>query len=306
MKRLSWILVALLVAASAVGVAQPKLKMRIAVAPLDWSEKNSIDNWTIPVEFRNAIYEKLVKRLLDSGRFIVLEREAMEALLNEKAIKEETSGQNQARKITPAQALVKGKVTDFELHARGAGGGGGVLGSVGGIGIGARTNDSKVGINVRIFDVDSSELIASEDATGVAKSVGFSISGGLNQVFGTFSAYEKSPLGEATTKAINTCVDKIIQKLDKRPWQAFVADWDGDAKEVTINAGSDAGVSEGDVFEVHRVTKEIRDPDTGELLGKKTVKAGMIKVTSVEKKFAVCMVIEGSEFAPGDVVRSIK
>lgn len=295
-----------LLAADASANVERKLKLRLAVTPLDWSDKNTIDNWMIPVEFRTAIYEKLVKKLMDTGRFVILEREAMEALLQEQAIKEENTGQSQKGKIVPAQALVSGKVTDFALDSKGGGGGIGIGGSLGSIGLGVKTSEARVGINVRIFDVDTSEMVASETSLRSVKATGFNISGGLNHVFGSFGAYEKSPLGEATTKAIDDAVSKIMAKLQDRPWSAAVADWDAEAKEVTINAGDEAGVQVGDTFDVYKVTKVIKDPETGQILGKKSSKAGRVKVTSVDKKFAVCALLDGTEFNVGDQVREIR
>lgn len=78
------------------------------------------------------------------------------------------------------------------------------------------------------------------------------------------------------------------------------------AKELTLNAGSEVGVSAGNVFDVYKVTKVIKDPETGAVLGKKTAKIGTIKVTSVEKKFSLASVIEGEGFDVGAVVREIK
>src|SRR5207302_1986494 len=104
MKRLALLVTLISLCALAVAGQTKHLKMRIAVAPLDWSNHDYVSDWQVPVEFRNAIYEKLTKKLLDTGKFIVLEREAMEAIQNEKGIKEETSGQNQKGKITPAQS----------------------------------------------------------------------------------------------------------------------------------------------------------------------------------------------------------
>lgn len=304
MKR-ALLLVALAAFAS-VALSSPidqtkRLKMRVAVAPLDWSDHDSIDNWQIPVEYRNAIYEKLTKKLMDSGKFIVLEREAMEALLNEKAIKTETSGQSQKGKITPAQSLVKGKVTDFELASKG--GGGGI--SIGGLSLGGRVSEAKVGINVRIFDVDTSELLASEDAAKSTQSHSFSVAGGLNSVFGSFDAFDRSPLGEATTKCISDAVDKIIIILDKQPWSSKVADWDAQAKEVTIGAGAEQGVQVGDTFDVYRVTKIIKDPETGEILGKKTSRVGSVRVTTVDKRFSVAVPVDGTDFMAGDIVKEV-
>ena len=78
---------------------EKRLKIRLAVAPLDWSFAES---WNVPQGFQQAIYEKLTKKLLDTGKFVMLEREALDALLKEQGIKEDNTGQSQKGKIVPA------------------------------------------------------------------------------------------------------------------------------------------------------------------------------------------------------------
>lgn len=306
MKRSLVALALLCLATANFAQGEKTLKLRLAVAPLDWSKNDQIDNWRVPVEFRQAIYEKLVKKLMETGKFMVLEREAMEALLNEKAIKEENTGQDQKGKIVPAQFLVKGALTDFEMNSKGGGGGVSIGGSIGSVRLGGKVTEAKVGMNVRMFDVDTSELLATESASKSVQAKGFDVGGWVNSVGADFGAYERSPLGEATTKAIDQAVDLIVKKLGSQPWQCLVADYDDKEKELTLNAGSEVGVSEGNVFEVYKVTKVIKDPETGAILGKKTAKIGTIKVTSVEKKFSLASVIDGEGFDTGAIVREIK
>ncbi len=279
-----------------------KLKLRIAVVPLDWRNYEWIDNWQIPIEFRNAIYEKLVKRLHDTGRFVVLERQAMETLIQEKVITEEATGISQKGKIIPAQALVHGKVTNFSLKQ--SGGSGGV--DIGGVRVGGSVSNATMAINLRVFSVDTSELLFVEEAKGSAQSTSFRVGASIGNTFSDFSAFEKSPLGEATDKAINEAVQKILQKMEKTPWSARVADFDEENKEVIINAGSEAGVSAGDTFEIHRITRVIRDPETGQVIGQRTSKVGKIKITEVEQKFSIGIIVEGEGFLSGDIVREIK
>lgn len=295
---------ALVAALTAVALPQEKrLKMRVAVAPLDWSLHDYIGNWQMPLEFRNAIYEKLVKKLFDTGRFVILEREAMEPLLQEKAIKEENTGESQKGKIVPAQALVKGAVTDFTVDQRG----GGVGVSVPGLGhVGGSVSEARVAINVRIFDVDTSEMIATETAPGRADAAGFNFSGWVGNLGTDFAAYDKSPLGKATNTAIDKAVEAILKKLGSKPWQARVADYDTDSHEITLNAGEEVGVKVGDAFDVFRVTKVIKDPETGQTLGVKTSKIGWIKVTEVQPKFATAIIGDGTGFQTGDIVREKK
>lgn len=307
MKRALLLASLALITSFAGTVEQAKVyKLRVAVAPLDWSKNDRIDNWQIPVEFRQAIYEKLVQKLHATGKFVVLEREALEALLQEKAIKEENSGQSQAGKIVPAQFLVRGQLTDFALNSKGGGGGVSIGGSIGGVRVGGRVSEAKVGMNVRMFDVDTSEMIASESAAKSVQATGFDFGGWVNSVGGDFGVYEKSPLGQATTKALDEAVEKIVKALGKQPWQCMVADYDAQAKEVILNAGSELGVGVGDLFEVYAVTRIIKDPETGAVLGKRTAKIGLIKVMEVEKKFSTALVVEGDGFAAGAIVREPK
>jgi curli biogenesis system outer membrane secretion channel CsgG len=270
---------------------------------MEYGREDWFDGWRMPVEFRNAIDEKLQKKLLDTGRFVVLERAEMENLEKEKALKEEATGQSQRGKTVFAQAMVKGKVTDFALDKRGAGGGV----NIGGIGrIGGSTTEAKCAINVRIFNVDTSELIASEEAAGRAGATGFSFSGNSRVAFADFGAFEKTPLGEAVTKAIDKAVEQISAKLAKMPWSCRVADFDEDSKEITLNAGTNLGVQAGDVFEVLAITKVIKDPETGEILGTKTAKVGKIRVKEVQEKISIAEIVEGTGFGNGNIVREIR
>jgi len=286
----------LLILASGLCTAQqPRLKMRLAVAPIDWTYA---DQWNIPAGFRQGIYEKLLKKLLDTGMFVMLEREALDALLQEQAIKAENTGQDQRGKIVPAQALVKGQITDFTVASKGASGGI----DVGPVRIGGSAKEAKVGINVRLFDVDSSEVMLSETATGTAGAGGIGVGLNIGSTYSNFEAFEQSPLGKATTTAIDKAVEIIVGKMKKEKWSCKIADYDAASKEAALNAGEDAGVQVGDVFEIHRVTRVIKDPDTGAVLGKRTQKIGTLKVTQVEKKLAFASLTEGEAAQVGDVV----
>lgn len=282
------------------------LKMRIAVVPLDWNGHDNISNYQIPVEFQNGIYEKLTKKLFDTGKFVILERDAMEAMLKEKEIKQDNTGQSQKGKTVPAQAMVQGKVTDFSLNSSGTGGGVGIPTPFGGIGVSGGTTTGRVGLNVRIFDVDTSEVIATEDSDKSVEAHHFSVGANIGGVFASMDHFDSTPLGKATTEAIDEAVDKIVKDMANQPWSASVADWDTGAQEVTINAGDELGVKEGDAFDIYRVTKVIKDPDTGEILGKKTAKIGSIKIKSVDKKFSVATPIDGKDFQVGDIVKEQK
>lgn len=60
-------------------------------------------------------------------------------------------------------------------------------------------------------------------------------------------------------------------------------------KQVVINAGSDDGLKEGDKLEIiDKIgTEDIKDPDTGESLGKLDVSKGTVYVSKVYPKMAI-------------------
>jgi len=283
---------------SAVPVQEKRLKMRIAVAPMESDRETWFDGWRMPVEFRNALDEKLAQKLLATGRFVVLERAALDAIMQEKAIKEETTGVPQGGKIIPAQTLVRPKLTNFELNNKG----GGLGVNIGGIGrVGGSVSEAKAGLNIRIFNVDTSELIASESAEGVAQAQGFRFDGNHRTAYTDFNTFNRTPLGKAMDTAIDKAVAKVVEKLKDQPWSARVADVDG--KEVFLSAGEDLGVKAGDEFVVYKKGREIKDPETGEVLGFRTTRAGRIRVTEVQKKLSIAETIEGEGFAAGDIIR---
>ena len=285
-------------APAALPFQEKRLKMRIAVAPIESDKEYWFDNWRMPVEFRSALDEKLAQKLLATGRFVVLERAALEAIMQEKAIKEDTTGVPQGGKIIPAQTLVRPKLTNFELNNKG----GGLGVNIGGIGrVGGNVSEARAGLNVRLFNVDTSELIASESAEGVAQAQGFKFDGNHRTAYTDFNTFNKTPLGKAMDTAIDKAVNKIVEKLKDQPWSARVADVDG--KEVFLSAGEDLGVKVGDEFVVYKKGKEIKDPETGEVLGFRTTKSGRVRVTEVQKKLAIAEVIEGEGFGAGDIVR---
>ena len=61
---------------------------------------------------------------------------------------------------------------------------------------------------------------------------------------------------------------------------------DVSGKVLTLNVGSNDGVSAGDVFEVLRIVREVKDPVTKETLDVVTEKTGEMTITSVREKIA--------------------
>lgn len=68
-------------------------------------------------------------------------------------------------------------------------------------------------------------------------------------------------------------------------------------KFATFNRGEGMGVSVGDVYEIFAAGEEIKDPDTGEVLGSEEIPVGKMRVVSVGPKFSRAEVFEDTGVA---------
>ena len=82
---------------------------------------------------------------------------------------------------------------------------------------------------------------------------------------------------------------KIISKVDK---------------QVTINRGDGTGIAVGQTWNVYAVGKELKDPDTGEILGVQEVLVGKVRIASVLPKVSTAEIVgEETGIAEGAIVR---
>jgi hypothetical protein len=57
-------------------------------------------------------------------------------------------------------------------------------------------------------------------------------------------------------------------------------------KMVTLNRGEGSGVAVGQLWNANAPGKELKDPDTGEVLGREEIPVGKIRITEVQPKFS--------------------
>ena len=77
-----------------------------------------------------------------------------------------------------------------------------------------------------------------------------------------------------------------------------------EGNQIILNVGAKAGVKVGDQFNVERVTKEIKDPTTHEVIRRLASTVGVVKATDVDATSAVCEPVSGSGFKIGDAVKT--
>jgi hypothetical protein len=109
---------------------------------------------------------------------------------------------------------------------------------------------------------------------------------------------------KALEKALAQIVDiqaaLVSDALKEQPWSGKILSAKGD--KITISAGRDVGVTEGQVFEVYGQGEPIRSAD-GSFVAPLGLKLGEIKVIEVEENKAVATPLASSLFVAGQVIR---
>jgi hypothetical protein len=120
--------------------------------------------------------------------------------------------------------------------------------------------------------------------------------------------FSQTIIREAVTQAVTQLAQGLEQKTasiptaTRAPIDGLVADATG--SEITINVGTQAGVSVGEKLLVTRVTKVIKDPVTGKALRSVQDSVGQLTITSADANSAVGTFSGTGQPQVGDVVKS--
>lgn len=230
----------------------------------------------------------MVSELEKTNRFRVVSRSDLDAVFREQeySMRGLTATDTvKAGRLLGAQYLIRGSVTEFDAAEKGKGisfGGklGGVLGS-----LSPRSQTGHVTIDISVIDSTTGLIVETFTAEKKIKSRALA----LNLAHRDFSFggdnFSKTSLGKAARGAISQAVDHIASAMTNLPWEAQVAQVH--SNKLFVNAGMDSGLRVGDTLHIHRVTEQIIDPVTGEILGSEETEIGTAEVQSVKDRYAV-------------------
>lgn len=235
----------------------------------------------------------LTSALVESKRFIVVERAQVQQILSEQQLKgsgvvSKTTGPDLGN-LTGVQYFVYGAVTEFGVDDVGGGFGiGGAAGGVlGGLLSGAVSHQSasgKVAMDIRVVDATTGRVVDVQRVEEPIESSGIDVSVGYEGLSLGGNKFWKTPLGQASRRALTRAVQNFAREADGKPWAGQVVDFDTGV--VFINAGENSGIKTGDSFMVERIVKKLTDPATGEILSLRKTALGLVKVDMVEAKLS--------------------
>jgi len=295
-----FILVILTFASSMLALAQTK--KRVAVFEFEDKTEHRWRWWTgQPVG--QGMADMLTTELVKSGKYQVIERQAIEKIMQEQRLGQSGAvtpqSAAQVGKLLGVEVAIIGSVTEFGYKKSSVGG----FLKKKGFGLGLQKASAVVGIDVRFIDTNTGEILAADNIRKEETKKGLKID--TRQFsFKNKNAFDESLVGKATRKAIKAIMGKLEAQAKDLPWQAKIIKVSGNT--LYINAGSIAGVNVGDVFDIYTLGEELIDPDTGLSLGAEEKKIGQIKVidNSIGSgKASKCIIVSGSGLKQGDLVR---
>jgi curli biogenesis system outer membrane secretion channel CsgG len=297
--------VALLALFTATPLLAQGAKPRVAI--LEFKNKASHYTWNWYQAGRQA-QDMLVTELVKSGKYRVIEREQLQAIMQEKHLS--LSGDIDPKtaiqfgKLLGVEYLVAGAVTELGATDRNAHVPGGLLRGLPSVNV--RSQKMEAALDARAFSTSTGEIVWADTAKDEISDSSVYVAG----AGGGASDHGK------VDKLMRPVVQKLAASLAKASLSSSGLGGAGDASGVVgkiakadggtlyVNAGSEAGVHEGDEFQVYRVGEQIKDPDTGEVLGANEVKVGRVRITNVKgPRLSVAESVSGSGFRAGDTLR---
>ena len=299
-----WVRVVIFVMA-VVSACPAQGKKRVAVMDFDYATVQSgvAAIFGTNVDVGKGIADMMVTNLVKSGTYSVIERKALDKILTEQNFSNsDRADPNSAAKlarILGVDAIIIGSITQFGRDDKATNVGGGGFGRVFGIGgVSKREAKAVVGINARIINTETAEILAVAEGKGESKRAGTSLIGAGGGAGGagagafdmSSSNFANTILGEAVHQAVESVSQQLDQSAGKLPTRTVKVEGlvaDATNGTLILNVGSKAGVKVGDQLDVRRVTREVKDPSTGKVLRRMTDKVGAVTITEVDETSSV-------------------
>lgn len=198
----------------------------------------------------------LSAKLASSNKFILLERQDMDKIEQELKI-----AGNEAPQKVGSDYLIIGSITEFGRK------------NVGDVSVFSRSKTQTVqaGVNIRLIDVSTGQIIYSEEAKGEAETTNKTVMG-----LGKQTDYDATLSDKAISAAISKLVENIIKNCMDRPWKSYFLSYDENG--ILISGGKSQGIKVGDIYEVVEKGRSVKNPQTGMMIELPGKAVGKIKI----------------------------
>jgi curli biogenesis system outer membrane secretion channel CsgG len=226
--------------------------------------------------------DDLIVKLTNTNRFLVMDRQEVDQILDEKAFEAMVSGgdiHDRLQKLVGADYLIHGEISNFY----------------------STTQRKKVPF------LDEKQIRVSGIVEGTFRIVDVH-AGGVIAADKVRINERIKPAGDATQvmsdlmdRFITEAVSLIVTRLF--PIKILGVTADG---TVYLNRGRDVGLKSGTVFEVMQPGQELIDPDTGVSFGKAETKVASVEIVAVKASRSRGIVTSGGNVKSGDILRKLQ
>ncbi len=229
--------------------------------------------------YLERISDEIISGLSNSKRFIMLERDQVDQVLDEKSFETMTSGgniQDRLGELAGADYLIHGELNNFYISTERK-----KVPYVNEVQI---FNTLRAEGVFRIADVHTGAIISSEKIIINERIKGI--------------ADRTQVISQMVEKFSTRAIAQIIARL--YPIKVMGSAPDG---TVYLNRGADSGLKIGEQYTVKRLGQALTDPDTGQSFGQVESKIATIKIIEVEGARSRARLISGAEPIRGDILR---
>jgi curli biogenesis system outer membrane secretion channel CsgG len=301
-QRLLLICLVAAVAYLPLAVSAQQANFRPSVAVLDFSTKGLTSDWWGAFEPGVALSDLLTDRMVNDGRFNVVDRTHLSSTLGEHqlAASGEVDPQTaiSAGKMVGAHYLVTGNILQLDQTGQSGASAGSLLpGIFGAAAGGVSTHRVTIKVAVRVIDARTGQIVQSFADEETRSGTSWSAGGVAGYTGGSYSneQFVNSDMGHL----IDDEAAKIVASIDPSRFSSgpaapaltgHIAAIDG--RNVIINIGSNSGVQVGQTFDIIRL-KSLIDPTTHQKL-QVSENVGKLQIDSVSQNASVAHVVAGT------------
>ncbi len=275
---------------------------RPSIAVLDFSTHGLTSDWYGSFEPGVALSDLLTDRMVNDGRFNVLDRTHLSSTLGEHQLGASGEVDPQtaitAGRMVGARYLITGNILQLDqTGASGANAGSLLPGVFGAVAGGVSTHRVTIKVAVRVIDARTGQIVQSFSDEETRSGTSWSTGGFSGYAGGSYSneQFVNSDMGHL----IDDEAAKIGASIDPSRFNSgpvaptltgHIAAIDG--RNVIINLGSNNGVAVGQTFDIVKV-KSLIDPTTHAVLHV-SENVGRLQIDSVSQNASVGHVVSGS------------
>jgi curli biogenesis system outer membrane secretion channel CsgG len=190
------------------------------------------------------ISDLLATELSETQRFILLDRQNVDQILEQVALSQTglTEGELQQIQLMDADFLLTGTVTHYSVTTTGTKN----------IFKKAKIQKAEVAADVRMINIRTGEIILSETGRGIAEKKYEEVLG-----MGESGGYDESLEMDAFRAAVIKLTENIIPKIDRIPWACDVVQIS--ESRLYIDAGRKSNIGLGEVMEIYHRGSAIKN-----------------------------------------------